>query len=150
MKVRDPQGQTWRVTRRWVPWRRRLKDVGPDDSPLDWANGLGDDPISAVLAIILLVLLLPFLLLGLFVALELLLLFLLVPFATLVRVAFGAHWTIEARRGFTIWWDAPSGSWRESGRRIQDVARAIQEGDLPPQTVGDVTPQPEPEAPKDA
>ncbi|WP_418060052.1 hypothetical protein [Pimelobacter simplex] len=140
MKVRDPEGQTWRVTRRWVPWRRRLKGVDADTGPLDWGNGLGDDPISAVLAIVLLIIALPFILLGLFVALEFLLLLLLVPFATLVRVAFGAHWTIEARRGFSIWWDAPSGSWGESGRRIQDVARAIEEGDLPPRTV----------APKDA
>ncbi|MBM0124684.1 hypothetical protein [Pimelobacter simplex] len=30
----------------------------------------------------------------------------------------------------------PVGSWRESGERIRSVARAIQEGQLPPRTVG--------------
>ena len=134
MKVRDPEGQTWRVTRRWVPWRRRLK--APGSGPLDGLNGLGDDPVSAIIAIVLLILALPFIILALFVAFEFLLLLLLIPFAALARVAFGAHWTIEARRGFTIWWDAPSGGWRESGERISSVARAIQEGQLPPRTVG--------------
>lgn len=155
MKVRDPQGRTWRVTRRWVPWRRRLR--APDTGPLDWATGLGDDPISAVIGIVLLVLALPFIILGLVVAFELVLLLLLIPFAALARVAFGAHWTIEARRGFTAWWEAPSGTWRESGERIRAVARAIEEGQLPPRTIDppddvpDATPDEAPnEAPNDA
>ncbi|WGY03235.1 hypothetical protein QI633_05615 [Nocardioides sp. QY071] len=134
MKVRDPEGGTWRVTRRWVPWRRRLRSAGT--GPLDGLNGLGDDPVSAVIAIVLLVLALPFIILALFVAFEFVLLLLLIPFAALARVALGAHWTIEARRGFTIWWDAPSGDWRESGERIREVAHAIGEGRLPPRTVG--------------
>ncbi|MFD1246643.1 hypothetical protein ACFQ3F_02470 [Nocardioides ginsengisoli] len=133
MKVRDPEGRTWRVTRRWVPWRRRLK--APDSGPLDGLNGLGDDPVSAVIGIFLLILALPFIILALVVAAEFLLLLLLIPFAALARVAFGAHWTIEARRGFTIWWDAPSGGWRESGERIAAVAQAIERGELPPRTV---------------
>lgn len=134
MKVRDPQGQTWRVTRRWVPWRRRLRGI--DSGPLDLAGGLGDDPISAIVAIVLLVLALPFLALSLVVATELLLLLLLLPFAVLARVLLGRAWTIEARRGFTIWWDAPGGDWRASGEQIRAVAGAIQRGDLPRRTVG--------------
>ena len=148
VKVRDPAGQTWRVTRRWVPWRRRLRGVDADSGPLDWGNGLGDDPVSAVLAILLLILALPFLLLALFVALEFLLLLLLIPFAALVRVAFGAHWTIEARRGFTLWWDAPAGGWRESGERIRALAHDIERGQLPPQTIGEPQPPEAPEAPR--
>ncbi len=133
MKVRDPEGRTWRVTRRWVPWRRRLRT--PDSGPVDGLNGLGDDPISAIIAIVLLILALPFIILTLFVAFEFVLLLLLIPVAALARVVLGAHWTVEARRGFTIWWDAPSGDWRESGERIRAVAAAIQEGQLPPRTV---------------
>ncbi len=117
-----------------MPWRRRLKAAG--SGPLDGLNGLGDDPVSAIIAIVLLILALPFIILALFVAFEFLLLLLLIPFAALARVAFGAHWTIEARRGFTIWWDAASGGWRESGERIAAVSHAIQEGQLPPRTVG--------------
>ncbi|MBM7519032.1 hypothetical protein [Nocardioides nitrophenolicus] len=135
MKVRDPEGQTWRVTRRWVPWRRRLRSAGT--GPLDGLNGLGDDPISAIIAIVLLILALPFVILALFVAFEFLLLLLLLPFAALARVAFGAHWTIEARRGFTIWWDARAGDWRTSGERIRAVAGEIAEGRLPPRTVAE-------------
>ena len=133
--MQDPTGQTWRVTRRWVPWRRRLKgalDAVPD-LPV---SGLGDDPVSAVIAIIFLVILLPFLLLALVAGLELLLLLLVLPFAVLARMAFGRHWTVEARRGFTIWWETEAGSWQVSGIRIHDVAAAIGRGDVPPRTVG--------------
>ena len=132
MKVEDPSGQTWRVTRRWVPWRRRMKDV---DLGSGWGvpdlNGLGDDPISAVIAIVLLVLALPFILLGLVVAAEFLLLLLLLPVAVLARVLLGQKWTVEARRGFTIVWDAPAGDWQASGLRIHEVAEAIRRGELP-------------------
>lgn len=82
-----------------------------------------------------LIIALPFIVLALVVALEFLLLLLLVPFFALGRVIFGAHWTIEARRGFTIWWDAPAGTWRESGERIVAIAHEIERGELPPRTV---------------
>lgn len=133
MKVTDPDGQTWRVTRRWVPWRRRLKNKA--DLAPDLPSGLGDDPVSAVIGLVLLVLALPFLLLALLVTLELLVLLLLVPFALLARVAFGRHWTIEARRGFTTVWEDPAGDWRASGTRIHEVAAAIRSGRLPRQNV---------------
>lgn len=29
MKVRDPEGRTWRVTRRWLPWRPRPRAWSP-------------------------------------------------------------------------------------------------------------------------
>lgn len=130
VKVKDPDGRTWRVTRRWVPWRRRLK--GSLDGAPDVPIGLGDDPISAIIGVILLIILLPFLILALIAGLELLLLLLLLPFVLLGRVLFGTHWTIEARRGFEIWWDAPAGDWQASGVRIHEVARAIEAGDPPP------------------
>ncbi|GAB4013122.1 hypothetical protein [Nocardioides ultimimeridianus] len=133
MKVKDPSGQTWRVTRRWVPWRRRLTGMGDVSTPLDWgAGGLGDDPISAVIGIILLILALPFIVLGLIVAAEFLLLLLLLPLAVLGRALFGKAWTIEARRGFEIVWDAPAGDWQASGLRIHEVADAIRRGQTPP------------------
>ena len=133
MKVTDPSGQTWRVTRRWVPWRRRLKNKS--DLVPDLPSGLGDDPISAVIGLVLLVLALPFLLLALLVTLELLLLLLLVPFALLARVVFGRHWSIEARRGFTTVWQDTAGDWQASGVRIHEVAAAIETGRTPPQNV---------------
>jgi hypothetical protein len=33
MKVEAADGSTWRVRRRWLPWRRRVRDV--PDAPLD-------------------------------------------------------------------------------------------------------------------
>ena len=83
-----------------------------------------------------LIILLPFLVLALIAGLELLLLLLVLPFAALARIALGRHWTIEARHGFTIWWEAEAGSWQASGVRIHDVAAAIERGDPPPRTVG--------------
>ena len=134
MKVKDPTGQTWRVTRRWVPWRRRLKGHvrGLDLIP----SGLGDDPLSILILGVFLVIALPFVVLALIAGLELLLALLLLPFALVGRVLLGKHWSVEARRGFTIWWDAPAGDWQASGIRIHEVADDVRRGALPPRTVG--------------
>ena len=140
MKVRDPQGQTWRVTRRWVPWRRRLK--GWWDAVPSLPVGLGDDPVSAIIGIVFLIIALPFVIIALISGLELLLLVFLLPFALVGRVFLGKHWTIEARRGFKIWWQDASGDWQASGVRIHDGAAAIERGDLPPQNVDAPPPDP--------
>jgi len=131
MKVSDPTGQTWRVTRRWVPWRRRLKGaIGsvPDVVP----SGLGSDPISAVIFVVCLIIAIPFLLLALLASIELLALLLVFPVALAGRVLFGRHWTIEVRRGFRPHWEERSGDWSTSGRRIAEVAEAIERGAVPP------------------
>ncbi len=109
----------------------------------DWfphIGGLGDDPISMIIGLIALVIFLPVFILLLVVALEFLLLLLLLPFVVLARVLFGHHWVVEARKGSwpgDLWWDAPSGSWSESGQRIDNIAGLIQQGRTPPPTVGD-------------
>lgn len=135
VKVEDPSGQTWRVSRRWVPWRRRVKgDVEsfPDVMP----DGLGDDPVSAVIAAIALVLIAPFVVLVVVVGAEFLLLLLLLPFAVLGRVLLGRHWAVEVRRGWKPWWEVRAGDWQDSASRIHDVAAAIRRGELPEQTLG--------------
>jgi hypothetical protein len=145
VKVKDPSGQSWRVSRRWVPWRRRLKgavDAMPD---MPMLNGLGDDPISAIVAVVALVLLAPFILVVLVAGVELLLVLLVLPFAILGRVLLGRHWTIEVRRGWRPWWEGQVGDWQAAGLRIHEVADAIRGGQLPPQTLGDrarTTPDP--------
>ena len=133
MKVRDPGGQTWRVTRRWVPWRRRTHGLDSPDLPI---GDLGDEPVSLVLGLIALVVLVPVVIASFVVALELLLLLLLLPLALLGRVLLGHHWTVEARRGFRIWWEASAGDWQASGDVIHRVADEIRRGDLPSQVVG--------------
>jgi hypothetical protein len=131
VKVTSPDGQTWRVTRRWVPWRRRLK--GSTDLVPDLPAGWGDDGISAVIGF---VLLLPFLLLALVTGLEVLVLLVVFPIALLGRVLLGRHWTIELRRGFRPWWEEETGAWSAAGIRIHEVADAVRRGEVPAQTLG--------------
>ncbi len=131
VKIKDPHGQTWRVTRRWVPWRRKLKGTWERMPELP----SGDDPISMILTVIMLILCLPVLILALVASLEFLLILLLLPFVILGRIIFGQHWTIEARLDWTPVWEEAAGSWSDSGRAIQDVATAIQRGHLPPHNI---------------
>jgi len=137
MKVRDPEGQTWRVTRRWVPWRRRLR--GSLDGAPDVPGGttLGDDPVSAVIGLVFLVILLPFLLLGLIAVLEALLLLAVMPFAVLVRVLFGRHWHVEVRAGFRPYYEVEAGDWRASTLRIHELAAALERGERPEENLAD-------------
>ena len=130
MKVVDPAGQTWRVSRRWMPWRRKAHVDNWGDVPT--VDGLGDDPISSIIGGLLLLLLIPFVVLAVLVALELLLLLLLLPFVVLGRVVLGRHWRVEARRGWDPVWEDEAGDWGESGRRIEAVAELIRRGELPP------------------
>ena len=135
MKVRSPDGQTWRVSRRWVPWRRRLKGSleNAPDLPL---SGLGDDPISLIVGIIAFVILLPFIVIALIAGVELLLLLLVLPFAVLGRVVFGRHWTVEVRRGWRPYCEEQVGDWQRSGLRIHALADELRRGQVPEQTLG--------------
>jgi hypothetical protein len=125
VKVTDPEGNTWRVSRRWVPWRRRLK--GALDSAPDMPS-FGDDPISFVLGVIFLIIMIPFLILFVVAGLELLLLLLVLPFAVLGRMLFGRHWKVEVRRGFTVEHEVDAGDWRSSATVIQDLADLLRQG----------------------
>lgn len=129
MKVVDPQGRTWRVSRRWMPWRRRASTGDWGTGPV--LNGLGDDPISAAIGCLALVLFIPVLVLALVVALEMLLLLLLLPFAVLGRVLLGRRWRVEVRERWTFAWEVEAGSWSESSRMIEHVAEGLRRG-MPP------------------
>ncbi|MDN5717249.1 MAG: hypothetical protein L0G89_08450 [Janibacter sp.] len=136
MKVVDPQGRTWRVSRRWMPWRRKT-------SMGDWGSGpsisnsdLGDDPISAIIGVVLLILFIPVLVLGLVVALEMLLLLLILPFAVVGRMLLGRHWRVEVREDWTFAWEAEVGDWSDSGRAIDQIAQGLRQG-MPPWQAAD-------------
>lgn len=130
MKVSDPQGQTWRVTRRWVPWRPRRRNLSPD-LLLE-----GEDPIGFLFFLVLGLVLLPLLSLVVFLAVELVLLAVLLPVVVVLRIAFGHQWWIEARQGFRPHWEVQAGTWRESGEQIRQVAASIGRGDPPLRNLG--------------
>ena len=134
MKVEDPQGRTWRVSRRWLPWRRKAHIGQWGDVP--GGGGLGDDPISMIIGIFLLILLIPFMILAIFVALEMLLLVLLLPFAILGRMLLGRHWRVEVRERWAFAWETEAGDWARSGRAIEHIAEGLRQG-MPPWQAAD-------------
>jgi hypothetical protein len=86
-----------------------------------------------------LVIALPLIIVGVAVLLltgiELVLLLAILPFAVGARVVFGRHWTVEVRRGFTPVHEERAGSWTASGVRIQEIAKQIQTGCVPADTL---------------
>lgn len=139
MKVRAPGGQVYRVTRRWVPWQRMSRRLSLDGFEVPISPPSGDDPISAILLVLWLVIAVPIIVVVVAVMLltgiELLLLLAILPFAVGARVVFGRHWTVEVRRGFTPIHEERTGDWRASGVRIQELAEQIQAGHVPADTL---------------
>jgi hypothetical protein len=126
VKVVDPAGETWRVKRRWLPWRRRVRDV--PDVPVDgWSIG-GDDLLSAVVLVIVGVVLLPLIIVFAVMLAELLLLLLLLPVWLAVRALFGGAWPIEVWRGKALLGTESVKGWGPSRVRMHDIAEAIRLG----------------------
>lgn len=132
MSVVDASDRRWRVRRRWLPWRRRIREV--PDVPFDGGD-LGDDPISAIIGLFLLVLALPALIVLVALLVELLVLVALLPAFVLVRLLLPVPWTIElwarpAQRrllGWHLQHEVPVRGWRASGTRIAGMAAEIRE-----------------------
>lgn len=145
MRTTAADGTRYSVTRRWLPWRRRIQ--GDDDGTgSSWApdlgggHDLGDDPISAVIGLVLLlvaiILFAPAVLVAIGVALEVALLLLLLPLAVLARVLFGHPWEVEVRLRDTekIWpvvHTEEVKGWRASSARIAEISEQIRSGGFP-------------------
>lgn len=151
MKTTSPEGTTYSVTRRWMPWRRRIAssdaDIGPSgDSGSHWwhFDDFGDDPISAVIGIVLLLVLavvaLPAIFLAIGVALEVALLLILLPLAVLGRTLLGRPWEVEVRNTQTsdlVWpvvHTEPVKGWFASGTRIAEISEEIRLGTFAPRS----------------
>ncbi len=126
MKVIAPDGSEWKVGRRWLPWRARLRDTGGPDIgdffAFDDLAGLAVG-IAVVLLTLVVILLLPFLVL--IVELALLLVLGVVTFFS--RVVLRRPWTVQARTEGTLReWKVPG--FRNAGDKVQEVAAAIASG----------------------
>jgi len=127
MKVMDPHGRTVSVHRRWLPWRRRRRDV---DAPgVDLAAGAVDDPAGLLLTLASLVLLIPFVLGLVLLVGEIFLLVLLLPVAALVRILFRRPWTVEATSQGHVLWSEQVRGWTASGVRVLEIAAVYERGD---------------------
>jgi hypothetical protein len=135
MKVQSPDGTTWRISRRWVPWRRRVKDA-TDRLPDLPEGGIGDDPISLIVGLLLLIVLLPFFVLMLIAGVELVLILLVMPFAIAGRVVFGRRWTVEVRRGWQPYREEQVGDWQSTGLRIHELGADLERGQVLQRTLG--------------
>jgi hypothetical protein len=130
VKVSSPDGQTWRISRRWLPWRPRKREI-EGDIPTE-----ADDPIGCLVLALLGLFVLPVVGVGVVFALELLAVLVLLPFAVLGRVVFGRRWHVEARRGFRLHYEEEAGSWVAARERILSLAGEIQRGEVPPAAFG--------------
>lgn len=107
---------------------------------------VGDEPISFLIGLGLTValLLVPIVVVGVVFIAEWLIVLLVLPLATLVRIAFGMPWTVVARSGSprTRYVDQAQG-WAESRALIRTVAEEISR-DGAPRTMDRLTASPEP------
>lgn len=90
--------------------------------------GDGDDIISIVLNVALVVLLIPVLVLALLVAAEFLLLLLLLPLWVLARSLLGTPWIIVVRRDRTIVGEEAVRGWAATDARIDQIKAFIASG----------------------
>jgi hypothetical protein len=161
VKVTDPSGQTWRVSRRWVPWRPRFRDV-ESSNLLDFGNGGGGSGgdggssggggggfdidlgealviIAVVIAaIVFLIFVAPVLLAIVFALAEWLIVLVVLPIAVAGRVIFGRKWHVEVRRGWRAWCEVEAGDWTASTVKIHELADAVRRGEVPERSI-DIT-----------
>lgn len=126
MTVQDPAGETWRVRRRWLPWRPRLREGAFDLGAQ--VGDVADGPL--VLFLLGLVLIPVVVVLAVFVA-EIALVLLVLLVLTLARSIFIGRWPIEISRGRVLVHAESVRGWSDSGRRMQELADRIRLGDPP-------------------
>lgn len=126
MRVRDPQGRFWRVSRRWTPWRRRTRLPSAGHLPVFRADG--NDTASAL---VLLVVGVPLLVVTAVALAELALLLLLLPVLALARIILGRHWVVEVRSGMRAVWETEVGTWPQTRAAINSMASGLESGIYP-------------------
>ena len=130
MRVRDPQDRKWKVRRRWTPWRRRLRDVGPLDALSMPSIGGGSDPISLILTVIGLIILIPVLIVLAAALIEFLLILLLIPIVLLGRIALRRPWIVEVLGPDDHYYTESVKGFAASGAHVKQIAQAIERGEV--------------------
>ncbi|MCL8251061.1 hypothetical protein AERO_06675 [Aeromicrobium fastidiosum] len=133
MIVHDPSGATWRVKRRWLPWRLRRRDPERLADVADAGGGSPDDlliGLAIFVGVIVLVVVVPFIAVLAIMVAELLLLLLLLPLFVLLRAAAVARWPVEAWRADRLVLAEAVRGWRTSHRRMLELADDIRGGRL--------------------
>jgi hypothetical protein len=136
--VSTPNGQVWRVSRRWsrrqLPRWRKARVGRPGDSAdtllsipdFGAADDIGTAILAALAAVVFVFVLIPLLLFGL----ELVLLGLAVATGMFARTLLGRPWVVQAQQvgpaDEPISWRATG--WRHSSRLIDEVSEALQAG----------------------
>lgn len=124
MQVIDPAGETWRVKRRWLPWRPRLREGSFDLG----TNLVGVADEGPILVFLLALVLIPVaVVLAVFLA-EIAILLLLIPLFTLVRAMWVRGWPIEVWHGKQLEGVEEIRGWADSRARLLEVAESIRLG----------------------
>ena len=128
----------WRVSRRWVPWRRRRSLPAWEDRQevvIDRDAGVGESPVlialNALSLVVGILLALPALVAVLAFAAEAVLVIALVPFAALARVVMGRHWTVEVTTDLTPVWETEVGRWGQTRQALSAIASGLEQGVYP-------------------
>lgn len=134
--MQAPDGARWRVGRRWLPWKPRLRK--PEDLPVDGAlevfGFLDELPVVvAVIGAVVVVAFVLFVAIPLLLALaELVLLALLLGLGAFVRVVLRRPWIVDAvrvDRTERLSWKVVG--WRRSGEVAAAVAQQLSTGQQP-------------------
>ncbi len=125
MKVLDPTGAEWVVRRRWLPWRRRVRDW-PD---IDVPEVGGDDLFAALIFLVVAVVLVPLVIVAVVLVAEILLLLLLLPIVLLVQVLRRGGWPLLVERDTLVVHAENVRGWALSSRRLTELADQVRRGD---------------------
>ena len=131
MRVEAPDGADWRVHRRWLPWRPRRRRISREDVA-DAVGGLTPDDVGGLLVLLvvlgLAVLVLPVLLVGGLLALEVALVVLLLPLVTAGRAVLVGRWPVEVVRDGRVVHVESLRGWTASGHRVHELAEEVRRG----------------------
>ena len=124
MKIVTPAGETYRVHRRVLPWRRRIREKPDWDlaSSFDVPDVDHLGVVGAILLVIGIIIALPIIVLAFLVVGELLLLLLLLPLFVLARVAFRKPWIVEVTRKRKVVHAEAVVGWGAAGERARMLA----------------------------